>query len=318
MIMKYKNHMLECLKTSDLRVLNFFLRALAAYELRSIFFHNRPQYPEKPYSNAHVVKSMITTAIPQYTSTEQLESLSHELTDLAHENILPYEQFLWLKDNPQACAYVWLHLQTNFCLSLSWQNNTIGYSYGQPVSHEERFQNIIDSFDYSYIKTSDLYTKKQDVLNTIKQSWIAAQDTTLKIKFLDEKQGDPITWLWNYIEEYNAALDTPSINSIPLPSPSGTLSEKKLNIVASLHLWRAAKDSKTLFFQRVNRAWSQRKTRHSREHMKAINTYIHRITKEKLDRLVKLNRVNMSEMLERLIEDQYEAQRSTIEEKYGK
>ncbi|MCX5567461.1 hypothetical protein ACLPHM_09875 [Paenalcaligenes sp. Me131] len=316
--MKYKKHKLECLNTSDLRVLNFFLRAVVAYDFNDVILYDRPHYPETPYSDRDEVKKIITTSIPFNTPQEQLERLSHKLTHLARENILPYEQFLWLKDSPQACAYCWLYLQNKSFSFLSWQYGQSGYSYTPPISHEERLQNIIDYFDYTYINTSALYTKKQEALNTIKQSWIAAQETTLKIKFLDEKQGDPITWLWNYIEEYNAAFDTPSINSIPLPSPSSTLPEKKLNIVASLHLWRAAKDSKTLFFQRVNRAWSQRKTRHSREHMKAINTYIHRITKEKLDRLVKLNRVNMSEMLERLIEDQYEAQRSTIEEKYGK
>lgn len=208
---------------------------------------------------------------------------------------------------------------------LEWHNdNYPQYTYASPSSHSERYQNIVDYFDYSFLQ-GRRYLKKVELLDSLKTQWMHSKESTPSLTWLTQSSNeDAITWAWDYIKKYNEDYINTShsifsaYRPIPIPSVNINDQDQKYVIIAALQQWRPAQDTKTLFYQRINRAWSQRKTRKTREDMKAINTYISVQHKEMLDKLSKYNRFRMNEMLEFIIEDAYEQQRQDIEDKYGK
>lgn len=222
--------------------------------------------------------------------------------------------------------YIWLELANKpMHFELEWHNSRHPqYTYTAPSSHSERYQNIVDYFDYSFLQGRGSQ-KKIELLDSLKKQWMRSKESTSSLTWLTQSSNeDAITWAWDYIKKYNEDYINPShsifseYRTIPIPSVNINDQDKKYVIIAALQQWRPAQDTKTLFYQRINRAWSQRKTRKTREDMKAINTYISVQHKEMLDKLAKYNRFRMNEMLEFIIEDAYEQQRQDIEDKYGK
>lgn len=317
---------LECLKTKDLRLLNFYLRALAAGYTnipRNGRGYTAPPYPSVFFDEHSHLRKIIKDALSTFNDFE-LKGIDYDLTVFGQQNILALEQFNWLKEDLSACMYIWLELANKTMhFDLEWHNSRHPqYTYTAPSSHSERYQNIVDYFDYSFLQGRK-YQKKVELLDSLKTQWMAAKERAPSLTWLTQSSDtDAITWTWDYIKKYNEDLDKPSsffrYGVIPIPTASLSTQDQKYAIIAALQHWYPThQDTKTLFYQRINRAWSQRKTRKTREDMKAINTYISVQHKDMLDKLAKYNRFRMNEMLEFLIEDAYEQERKNIEAKYG-
>lgn len=325
---------LDCLQTKDLRLLNFYLRALAARYINipnpQRGYYTPPEYPLAPLSNPAQIKKEITNALAPFDRYE-IENIDYDFTALEAINFIPLEQFNWLKDDPEACMYIWLNT-TALDYSLGWYTNEPYLSYNAPTTHQERYQDLIDYLDHSFLKDRGVDhlslenrnpKTKKELLESVKRYWIQAKENTPSLDWFEQSAtDDDIKWTWNYIIDYNHKYLHPTtlrFQDINLPEEAvTTIEDKRLVIIAALQHWQHHHDTKNLFYQRIRRAYSQRKSRKSREDMKAVNTYIGIRAKEKLDRLSKFNRVRMNEMLEIMIEDQYERQKIELEERYGK
>lgn len=319
---------LECLKTNDLRLLNFYLRALALnlptlLHNRNPAFNVRVSYPPKPYNETPHLKKIIKDAIYGLQDRSQLQALDSSLITLGNQEILPEDLFSWLKESHEASMFLWLLLEVNRNFyPLEWSGGYEYFTYPTPISHEEIYQNILDSFDHSFYAGSYPYNK-EGLLNQLKTDWTHARESTPKLSWLMQSdEEESINWAWEYVRRYCFPLQhqqhTAHQKNFRLPYNAPNTESKKYGLIAALQHWGGIGDSQALFYQRINRAWSQRKTRKTREDMKAINTYISVQHKEMLDKLSKYNRFRMNEMLEFIIEDAYEQQRQDIENKYGK
>lgn len=315
---------LECLKTNDLRLLNFYLRALAAGYTnipRNGRGYTAPPYPSVFFDEHSHLRKIIKDALALFNDFE-LKEIDYDLTVFGQQNIIPLEQFNWLKEDLSACMYLWMDIANRRQhFDLEWRNGHLQYTYASPSSHSERYQNIIDYFDYSFLQGRK-YQKKIELLDSLKTQWMNVKKNTPSLAWLTHNSNEETTtWAWDYIEKYNEDYAQSSFSStyftIPIPPVTINDQDQKYAIIAALQHWRQAPDTKTLFYQRMSRAWSQRKTRKTREDMKAINTYISVQHKDMLDKLAKYNRFRMNEMLEFLIEDAYEQERKNIEAKYG-
>lgn len=317
---------LNCLKTNDLRTLNFYLRALAADYINipkpQRGYYTLPAYPLAPLTNSAQIKKEITTALIPFDSHD-LKNIDDDFTVFEAINLIPSEQFNWLKESQVACMYIWQYITRRRPLSrLVWYQNDRYFTYTLPISHNERYQNIIDYFDYSFLDDSR-QRSKQEVLDLLKANWLETSKNTPSLSWLNHTvtaTDDAIEWTQDYIMNYNHShLQSPTGRSQDIELLEATTrEEQRLSIIVALQHWQTHHDTKHLFYQRIRRAWSQRNSRKSRENMKAVNTYIDIRAKEKLDRLSKFNRVRMNEMLEIMIEDQYERQKTELEERYGK
>lgn len=313
---------LECLKTNDLRLLNFYLRALALNlpalsENQHPAFNVRVAYPQQPYNEASYLRKIIKDVLYPLQASSQLKVIDHRLITLGNEEILPEGLFSWLKESQEASMFLWLDVEEhrNF-YHLEWGGGNEYFTYPTPISHDERYQNILDCFDHSFY-VGDYSYNKEGLLNQLKANWTRAREDTPKLSWLMQSdEEESINWTWSYIKRYRFSAVRYQ-NNFYLPFSSPNAESRKYGIIAALQRWGYRGDSQALFYQRINRAWSQRKTRKTREDMKAINTYISVQHKDMLDKLAKYNRFRMNEMLEFLIEDAYEQERKNIEAKYG-
>lgn len=83
--------------------------------------------------------------------------------------------------------------------------------------------------------------------------------------------------------------------------------EQRLAICAAFDLWETEIASKKLFLINLNKAWNQRKLRRARTNKKALNTYLKNETKLKLDLLAEHGSMRVSDVLEKMINEYYEA-----------
>ena len=325
---------LDILKTNDLRILNFYLRYLSLNGGEHVT--EKPLLNNSPVHNLILLKSNLTNSFKPLNghslTAEHLKAINQHLNQylapFAASRVVAIDQFDWLKESKEACLYTYLYLSLSEALSTApgpqfSYGHTPYATYPTPSTHKEFLQNIIDYFDYYSLSQHGFLDKQH--MDILKKNWLSGQRNTKIPEWLNTKQSDSGLWVWEYIKDYNSPTPS-SANPNPAP-PSVTIhlplyateeKDKILGAITALRLWNPNPDTKTLFFARMNRAWSQRKTRRSRENMKAINTYISTEAKKKLDSLVKYNQTRMNEMIEILILERYEKHKKPIEDRYGK
>lgn len=240
---------------------------------------------------------------------ENIKALIHSID----ERLLPDNAFDWIKDNDRACNYVWgriLNLNTDSInntkpskleyligLPINKSNNNTKTTYDElnlnkhPSNTNERFEIIINFFDFIDLPI----TNKQNLLNQIKESWKPILDNN-KLKWLDSKNEGLCDWAWKYIKEYSDFCEYlhPICDN-----------DKYLCFYAAFDLWSAGEDTKKLFKINITKAYSQRKFRTSIEHKKALNTFIDKESKTKLENLCKVNNMKINQMIEYLIESEF-------------
>lgn len=261
------------------------------------------------------------------------------------DNIVPESEFDWLKNSVQACYWLWGIFKTipidylaqppykpkfpflrnrdgEFIISdpqgfiqESRRNNSALLEWDLVAfSHAERLNQIIYCFDISndYEQSSRFHSKKKNFLNSKKIEWSSIQNRSDIFKWLDKNNGVQCQWAWEYMESssgflriFGDALVTSFL------SPDHTTSEIYLAVCTAYNAWDPrSSDTKTLFMQKMRKAWSQKKFRSKNEENAPLNTYIKKELKQNLDWLAEWDNKNLKDVLERLIRQEYEARKN--------
>lgn len=315
------NH--QALKSADLRTLNFFLYYLQSTSDSKSSIRKHPH----PIQDKRQLNNILQRYMDVELQTRGVD-YNDDLINLAVQNLLPEDEFNWLKNSESACIFIWGYIKQQ---SLVIDDHFVSRRYideikklkltEQALSHQERIQKIQQAFDAFFIDNRR-QKSKSSIMENLREAW-GKSSREKPISWLNQTDLNLTRWALEYIETYNQKQSENSAFPIePVPVDIFTLTnspeEHFLAINAALLLWQAHPDTIKLFYQNITKAWKQRELRRTREHMKAINTYISVEAKNKLDKLAKFNRARMNEILELLIEDEYELHRQEIERKYGK
>lgn len=253
---------------------------------------------------------------------------NQELLEASAHSLLPAESFQWLKEDQEACYFVWglmkihgdkqPHQVMSETTGRTIHNPSFArpYAYSSPQelrlygiqasSHQERFQVIQQAFDRATF--GRYHGTKASAMESLKANWRNARKAK-SLEWVTIKDSDAEQWTCQYIESYNHGLRQDIHSStfqIPLEAVSSiSAKEVSLAINTALQIWSGHPDTIRIFYQNITKAWKQRELRRTRTNKKAINTYISNEAKNKLDWLTKQYRYRMHEVLEFLIEDEY-------------
>lgn len=317
--------------------------ALSSADSRKLNFYLWYLQQNIPYNTGEIGQSIKKYDPSLYGQRELLNAISFYLSQLINHhrinrnqtlleasahNLLPAESFQWLHEDQEACYFVWglmkIHggkqqpeLIEEAIGGVNYNPGvTQAHRYTMPSqlmlcsvaasSHQERLQNIQQAFDRaSFGRFSN---SKFLAMEQAKANWESAQKVKT-LEWVTIKDSDAEKWTCQYIESYNHALRqdvhrrTPQIPLQAVSSPSAK--EVSLAINTALRIWYAHEDTIKIFHQNITKAWKQRELRRTRTGKKTINTYVSNEAKKKLDWLTKQYRCRMHEVLEFLIDDEY-------------
>lgn len=240
-----------------------------------------------------------------------------------NNQMIPLDKFDWLKTSERACYWLWgcLRFSSDLIIDIRYQSNdpwienirlyeTLNFNC-TPSSTSERFKLILLFFD---VWRPLLLSDKFNHLEKKKSEWLEINSSSDIFKWLNKDDLSQCEWVWKYIlksqkpespnESVIGNLSFPSCSLNPL-----THYEKYLASYASYDLWAAHEDTKKLFLKNINKAWSQKKLRDTREGKKSLNTYLRSEVKDQLDELSRCYEKSKQAVLEMLIENEYKNKR---------
>ncbi|WP_373226444.1 hypothetical protein [Enterobacter cloacae complex sp. ESBL7] len=315
MAIHYSNDRSDIIRSRDLRVCVFYVDWLMINS--RINTRNVPRQDAE--SCRRELNLLINRAIPD---KEQQAILLSDMEAGREENILPQENFDWLRQDERAALWLWAYLckagdytlginpPANSDITKNWyQRLNLSVS---PVSHRERVNIIATLFDSIIIPTPPVTHLKKQVMEKLKDQWKIIYNKPQPLKWLPDEE-DAVLWAWNnlqkvqkdktgYISNLYMGLKAPGLTTWFTPLNHA---ERNLALRAALDLWDDAPDTKRLFLLNLNKAWNQQKLRQSRTDKKALNTYLKNETKMRLDFMAERSGVRISDMLETLINDHY-------------
>lgn len=252
----------------------------------------------------------------------------NEIEIMAGYAILPDEAFSWLKNNEQATFYLWavIYLDTNnyapflhpapnhtLVRKPTWNNgNTKINTYKalglgeSPATHQERLRTLRDYFDGAH--SLNQQGGKMAHLEILKQQWLDNFRRPQRFTWLNADDEDMCRWFWSRIKEKQAETPGKILPVTQFFTPSSSR-DYYLSALAAWDLWQAPEDTRELFKSRINHSWHQQKQKekYRKDDKKAINTYIRKEVKEMLDNIAQEYNLRLSDVLEMLITEKYNA-----------
>lgn len=259
------------------------------------------------------------------------EQFWSELKAVCADNVLCEGSFSWFANDERATFWLWGYLYSieDIDFGITYVGD-VGIHYRNwyqrlqltttPSSHEERVRIIEAYFDGIIIDVGrglGLGLKKT-AMESLKIKWGAIFNEARPIKWLPNDEESSL-WAWDNIKKQHESL-------VEAGKPRFSLSlegdrhkwlaawfrpvnaeEQRLAICAAFDLWETEIASKKLFLINLNKAWNQRKLRRTRTDKKALNTYLKNETKMKLDLLAEHGSMRVSDVLEKMINEYYEA-----------
>lgn len=303
----------EIIKSRDLRVCDFYAEWLRKNHNMNI--------SDTPRLEGENYRSELNWFINKFIPDREAQKKTFSEMEIDREiNMLPQENFDWLKNDMRATFWLWGYIYTSRDIELRIRDpdvNIFGPNWysrlklePSPSSHNERFRLIICFFDRIMINTPHERNLKIEAMRYLKDKWRVIYNRPQPLKWLPDDE-DVVLWAWNTLKK-NQQERYDDRKGINISEPGLTIwftpinhSERYLAIRAAIDLWEDAPDTKRLFLLNLNKAWNQQKLRLSRTDKKALNTYLKNDTKNRLDLLAARDGVRISDMLEKLINDYY-------------
>lgn len=205
-------------------------------------------------------------------------------------------EYDWLKENKRACTWVWLvvrQFEQTPNINNNFQQNKPYDMMGLKnitTNSTERFENIMKFFDLYYIDNDS----KLNWLNSLKNDWSNINNKPNKIKWLNKNKPELCDWAWMYQLKAEQQI---AFNGYFNPIDS---EEKYYSLLACIDYTSNNVFTKN-FIKNINHAFSQKKFRDKNKNKMPLNTYLKRKTKDKLKKLAAKQEINITEMIERLI-----------------
>lgn len=240
-----------------------------------------------------------------------------ELISKAKHQLLPIEKFNWIKNDERACYWVFgniiLGYQSHYIknmLSDAPSPSNLGFTETY-TNHKERFDALV-----RYIDIYNLYDfsheKKSILLDLLKRKWGEMHCRRKPFTWLKKENTDQCRWAWEYIKSYEIYPEHQGLKTIssylPLAYNYNPLDKNEMyfSIYAAFDLWETHADTKTVFLNKFNKAWHQKKLRDSREGKKVCNLVLSEEVKNKLDKMAENKNMKINKFVEMLIENEFE------------
>ncbi|WP_047608859.1 hypothetical protein [Rahnella aquatilis] len=245
-------------------------------------------------------------------SSEMFEGYLEKMLHFKNEFIFPEDEFKWILEDDIACYWVWLVLKDrdgcyldvakygcdiNTFATLKMVFDLLNLD-AYPSGKTSRYEIIRDVFD-SWFAMNDVKVK---LIHQIKSMWNAIQKESKGLTWIKKEIPDQINFLWEYMLAYESMSKLHALNLSP-----STHKEKLLAIRAFYYYWVTESDIKTLFSIRSNKAWSQRKhiISNKEKDLKAINVFINKKSKNKMDSILKQKKMSMGELIELMVDREF-------------
>ncbi|TDX23309.1 hypothetical protein DFO67_1257 [Modicisalibacter xianhensis] len=243
-------------------------------------------------------------------SNPNRDALLDQANDFIYKNLIPLNEFNWLKENQRACNWAWLVLKTanNETIKFRSQpydnNNIPPISYTSallydmivsgphPSSTPSRFKAIVEFFD-GWDATLEI---KYNLIGNLKISWSLISASPINLKWLDKEDTEQCEWAWNYINK-----NIPTYSVLQPITPKETYHF----IYAYLDLWEAHPDTKKIFSLKIKKAWDQKNFRKKQLNKLPLNTYLEEETKIMLDSLAEQRGQKIHETLDWIIKKEF-------------
>jgi hypothetical protein len=139
---------------------------------------------------------------------------------------------------------------------------------------------------------------KQQFWGVSKSLWGKVISSKVEEKWLDIKNEDQLIWAWSYLKSHH--------KHVLIPEPINN-SERHAAILASLDLMfqSAHPAERKLFWESMKKAWNQRKYRSSDNVKKPVYLALSNSARTKLEKLVEHYEGKPSDVIERLIAQEY-------------
>ncbi|MGR5165980.1 hypothetical protein ACPV5L_02120 [Vibrio astriarenae] len=233
------------------------------------------------------------------------------LSELTFQTLTDLE-IKWIRQNERCINWAWAYVAINpgYIPTIDGPKaiNAHALTYSQlalnpaPTSKAERYTELIKFFDSQTMEIGSI----RQIIQQMQNHWLTIFETAHPFEFLNLKKEDHCRWAWKYLDEYgdpNDPLTKPPISSF---RPSN-VKEKHVALLTAYDIWMAQPDTKKVFMMHLRNAWQQKKYRDGLKNKKQCNFVLEQSTKSKLDELAKRNNLRLNEMIELLIQKEYES-----------
>lgn len=266
-----------------------------------IYISNRPIYVSTPLTRSNIDDILIK-----------------ELTHYFHRNTLKDDDFNWISiDNPRVVNFVWASLRNsyfhltknnvviNFDLENSYTNiQQTAYQAMNLEINPPDLKNKIESIKLFFDSWGEPLFSQKNLMASIKSKWDKIKNRLEIIEWLNKNE-EITTWSWSYIIENMLNKSNPAWVNISSTDKKDIEQQTKDSIITFYDLLDRETDKKLLKSQ-LSKNGSQQKYRiKEKQNTRALNINISTETKENLEKLKKIKNRSMKEIIEDLINDEF-------------
>jgi len=249
-------------------------------------------------------------------SKEKFEDYLAKMFHHKDSLILPETELRWLKDDEVSCYWLWLILNEEYNhFNIGFDINFIHLNAVKkvckyinhdpsPSDSKGRYTNILGAFDSWCI----LLDAKLNLIQQLKKLWIVNQEKVKKLGWIKKDNQVQSLFVLEYMLEYQSMFRLKNLN-LSLT----THKERYLAINAFYYYWEVVPELKVLFSMLAQKSWHQKtyRDRKQKKEMKAINTFISKESKEKMDFILTEKNMKINELIEMLVGVEFELIRKT-------
>ncbi|AWH87906.1 hypothetical protein [Limnobaculum parvum] len=283
------------IRDSDIRRLNFYVTHMK--DKNKLFdFYSLTNTCESINRNLSIV----------YEEIIKRKEFVDEMRAACNKVILPKKEFNWIKINDRNCFWAWLMIKDIRSELLPFHTNELYSSspilYDKlpinqiPTNTKERYKAIIDFFDILRIDIQIVRNYFYNLKIRLRQIY----QFSTSFNWLKKEDKEQCKWAWEYIKRSGIIINNEKI-LIPFSKK-----EMYFTIIAAFDSWPVLDVEKELFLIKMRKAWSQKKYRDDVSDKKLLNTYISKEAKKKLDIMTKINKKKINEIIELMIDNEYD------------
>lgn len=219
---------------------------------------------------------------------------------------LPHSYFRWIdKLDSRLCHWLWCYLKKH-TLNKDQEHDDQGIIHrslkrlsSQPFliekdSNADRHTDILNAFYHGELDAK----QQQDLLDSLKSMWFEIEEDTSVTSWLEDNNVSQWQWAYSYLQNVKT-------RPLPLAWTSHKDSEKRDIVIATIDLSNNL-DRKALLIDKMKKAWSQKKFREKSNGKKPYSISMTQNTKQKLNALAEENELKINEMVEQLIQNEYQ------------
>lgn len=230
------------------------------------------------------------TLVNKGYSNSAINHLIKEHQAIAEESILSNDKFEWLKQSPEACA--WVAITQKSFHPITTQHLNIPHN-SDAVGHKHRLDQIIASFDFGGTGG----TSQASLMRELYQHWHQISASAINLDWLSAKDSQMCNSAWEFL------LKKLNLKH-PLPlNPIGN-QEIIIAIAAYLYAYIDIPDLRKDVISKMRRDWSKKKFNNKNDNRKPYNFNMSTDVQTILDDLVRTNNCTRGHLVEQLIRNE--------------